>query len=234
MFLILKNYDWRVKTYAHGAVFILITSFLPTVTYAWSSKDLFLFRPVHQQAIDRVLSTKLEDKYRDLLKEQQKEVDNAQKAFQSYEHAMTGIEQSGKEINANKNGCLLPLNSKSLYICLSEQFIRSNLLSAIEAKKNESTLDNAFKFLGNAIHPLQDASSPVHIGFQDWRYDETIPEIADHVSRERLYPKDAKVKQRLEAAVSYAFDIYLEKQTMPSAFFDKNGGLIIPDVYFKN
>jgi hypothetical protein len=89
--------------------------------------------------------------------------------------------------------------------------------------------------LGQALHALEDATSPSHRGFQTWSYDVGIWEMAQHVAKERVYPDDStadRFQSHLEGVVQYAYDIYMEKIAIPVRFFDSgNGSLILPANY---
>lgn len=204
-----------------GAVNIAATS----VAAAWSSKDCPLFEPVHQIAIANALKDKFTSADILVLQQQQTVVDEDQRPNQSFEHAMTGVEEGQTEVVE------LPL-----YIAETETFIRDNLTAAI-AGRRAGTPATALPPLGRALHPLEDATSPAHIGFQTWSYDESWWAMAVHVSKERVYPDDpsdrAQVafKKALEGVVNYAYDIYMEKVPMPAQFFDSKGNLILPAMY---
>ncbi|HLX91558.1 MAG TPA: RHS repeat-associated core domain-containing protein, partial [Puia sp.] len=59
------------------------------------------------------------------------------------------------------------------------------LARAAQAKGNEF---EAYRNLGIAIHPLQDATSPAHHGFQPWDEDESFEEKVRHTLKENKYP----------------------------------------------
>ena len=193
---------------------------------AWSSKDCPLFEPVHQIAIANVLKADFSPADILVLQQQQALVDEDQKPSQSFEHAMTGVEKGQS-----------PAGELPVYIAKTEAFIRTNLAAAIAARKAGSA--DAIPHLGQALHPLEDATSPAHVGFQSWSYDESWWAMAVHVSKERVYPDDssdsAQVanKKALEGVVEYAYDIYMEKVPMPAQFFDSKGNLILPAGYPK-
>jgi len=190
---------------------------------AWSSKDFPLFDPVHQMAIQNVLKNLVSAQDLTALMDQQAVVDQDQNANQSFEHAMTGIE------NANQK----PAVQRQLYIQKTEDFISRNLADAI-AKRKAGARPAAMIALGTALHPLQDATSPVHEDFQPWRFDESWIAATQHISQERFYPDDSMspgYRARLEGVVRWAYDIYIEKAPMPHQFFDASGALQIPPDY---
>jgi hypothetical protein len=188
---------------------------------AWSSKEYPLFEPVHQKAIAQVLAAQLPADAIALLQQQQAEVDQDQAPSQSAEHSMTGIEKAG----------LNEATERVAYIAKAEQWVGDNLQRAIERRKAGATAD-AMQALGRAIHAMTDATSPAHHGFQAWSFDESWIAVARHVTQERVYPVDQgnqRYARRLEAAVRWAYDIYLQRTPMPTRFFDAAGELCLPD-----
>jgi hypothetical protein len=194
---------------------------------AWSSKDYPMFEPVHQMAIANVLKGNFSAAEIKVLQDQQLRVDEDQKASQSFEHSMTGLEK-GQTIQ----------DQKPLFIARTEEFVRTHLAAAISARKAGSTAD-ALPHLGQAIHPLQDATSPAHRGFQSWSSDESWFAMAQHVAKERVYPDDSDDKEQvaerkaLEGAVRWAYDIYMERAPLPDHFFDSDGNLLLPASYIQ-
>lgn len=208
--------------------FLVITGLAcGSAALAWSSKSYPLFEPVHQIAIENVLSNQVTSAEIQILKDQQAVVDQDQKAFQSYEHSMTGLMKPGDTTN----------NQTINFIALSEQFVRTNLMAAVEARKTGADLV-AFTNLGKALHALEDATSPAHEPFQPWSYNESWWNMAVHVSKERVYPNDESdtnqiaEKTKLEGVVQFAFDIYTGTSNMPARFYNPtNGFLELPSVY---
>ena len=187
---------------------------------AWSSKDYPLFEPVHQDAIARVLAKDVSADFMALLQQQQQEVDKDQAPNQSAEHSMTGIEKAGLD----------EAKERVSYIAKAEQWVNQNLLQAIERRKANATAD-AMRALGRAMHAMTDATSPAHHGFQTWSFNESWPAVARHVAQERIYPDDPsneRYRRRLEAAVRWAYNIYLERAPMPARFFNASGELCLP------
>jgi hypothetical protein len=200
---------------------------------AWVSQDGGpLFQNVHQMAIEKVLRPrvaegKLSEDELNILKGQQHVADQAQYQVpgQSHLHSMTGIEKSSDTFAAQKK----------VYIPRAEQYVRSNLIDSIAKRKNGSGRA-AMEDLGKAIHALEDATSPAHEEFKPWRYNETWWTRFLHAKAEHAYPT-GEYQSRLEGAVLWAYDIYLEKIPMPERFFDAdaagNGGgrLLVPAAY---
>lgn len=196
-------------------------------TLAWSSRRFPPCEPIHQIAIQNVLSNQVSPDLIEILQEQQLVVDQDQQPTNSFEHSMTGLAKAGETTNTET----------PLYILKAETFIHANLTNAIIARKTGST-NEAFKFLGKAIHPLEDATSPAHKPFQAWKYNESLWEEIRHVLKEYSYPNDPKdkdqllEKKELEGCVQYAYDIFIEKTEMPERFFDHStGALELPPAY---
>lgn len=190
---------------------------------AWSSKSFPLFEPIHQQAIDKILGKQLNDAEREILKQAQTTVDKDQAASQSAEHAMTGIETESADVPAQRKR----------YIQLSHQWVDGNLREAISLRK-AAQMRPALERLGQAIHALQDSTSPSHQCFQVWSTNESSWDKARHVMAERLYPRAAELKARrewLEGAVAWAYDIFMERAPLPAQFFAATGALNLPDTY---
>lgn len=190
----------------------------PSIASAWSSRDVPMFDQIHQMAVENVLSNLLSADEVRIVQDQQMVVDQDQEPVKSYEHSMTGLVKAGDNLD----------NQMTNYIKSAEQFIRSNLLAAIEAHKATSNFF-ACTNLGQAIHTLTDATSPAHEGFQSWAFDESPWAKLNHVMKERLYPEEPgelKYKQALEGAVLLAYDIMVGKTALPARFFDAKGNLL--------
>ena len=206
---------------------LALTFVLPASAFAWASKTTPICEKVHQEAIANVLEVYLDPNQKTLtssvlkiLQDQQDVVDKDQKAFQSYEHAMTGVE-------ANENAD----QRRPVFIAETEGFIHKQLSEALQAKKggrNEVSL----AALGKAIHPLQDATSPAHRPFQAWKYNETLWSKAVHLWHENSYPDEGtSLRSDLENAVRWALDIYFERTPIPEHFFRPDGELDFPAPY---
>ncbi|TGK55115.1 hypothetical protein EHQ35_16590 [Leptospira wolffii] len=83
---------------------------------------------------------------------------------------------------------------------------------------------------------MQDATSPSHSLFQDWRKQSTLTKILGlfHTLKENKYPAQNSLGQRkLEGATKWMSDIYQGKEKMPKQFFDpKSGELQLPEKYY--
>ncbi len=198
-----------------------------SAAWAWSSKDFPPCEPIHQIAIENVLSNQVAPSLIKILQDQQTVVDKDQQALQSFEHSMTGIDKAGEQVT----------NQRPIFIIETEAFIRTNLVQAIQARKAGDT-HNAYVFLGKAMHPLEDATSPSHKPFQVWAYNESLWAEIVHVFHERSYPDSQsdtnQVEERaeLEGAVQYAYDLFMEKTGLPAQFYNHtNALLILPPAY---
>jgi len=69
----------------------------------------------------------------------------------------------------------------------ANKFVRDVWSKAQKALK-EGNIDRAYELLGIAIHPLQDATSPAHAGFQVWTGHEGLFTESDHLEKEDTYP----------------------------------------------
>ena len=105
---------------------------------------------VHGNSITRVLGSKLPANDITLLINQQVAADEDQTAAGSYKHAMRSPNQTVAQAMA-----------------LANAFVRFQIEQARRMEKN-GCHDQAMQHLGNAIHTLQDTSSPMHNGFQVW------------------------------------------------------------------
>jgi hypothetical protein len=219
---------WRRTTIGLLALAYLCAG---STAQAWTSAAGPLSDAIHQKAIDNVLgpksapaSAQLDDSDRNVLKNQQTLVDKDQAPEQSAEHAMTGVTESAPD----------GAKQKPTYIAKSEQLVRAALLTAITQRRANNN-KVALPALGQAIHALEDSTSPAHRGFQIWSYKFGIWEMANHVLKERVYPNDSmpdRYQSHLEGSVQYAYDIYMEKEPLPPRFFDPVGGnLILPASY---
>jgi hypothetical protein len=67
--------------------------------------------------------------------------------------------------------------------------------------------------LGEALHPLQDATSPSHAGFQVWSgHEDWITEGA-HVNSELIYPG---INSNLQNITNKILDLFQNKLPLPS------------------
>lgn len=194
---------------------------------AWSSKSFPPCEPVHQIAIEIVLSNQVPANFIQILQNEQTVVDQDQQPTNSFEHSMTGLAAAGQTTNVE-----MPL-----YLEETEAFIRTNLTTAIK-EREAGSMTNAYEFLGKALHPLEDATSPSHKPFQAWKYNESLWEEIRHVFHERSYPDSdsdtnaVEERAELDGSIQYAYDIFTGKANMPAQFFNHTNYLLeLPPAY---
>jgi hypothetical protein len=197
--------------------------FSVTAALAWSSMDFFGVQPVHQMAIENVLTNQVSANLIEILQNEQAYVDTFQDATDSFRHSMTGLNDVDEALT----------NEQYKYILEAEQFVHAQLNAAIAARVAGNT-NLAYTNLGIAMHPLEDATSPAHKPFQGWLGSkEGFFETMAHVDQEWSYPDDTndpvQVEQRaeLEGSVQYAYDIFIGSNSMPINFYDHSNGLLI-------
>jgi len=166
---------------------------------------------IHKEAIDRALQTSvLPASDRQILKEEQDEVDQDQKAVDSYRHAMS-------------DGSSIPPQTAAEAQQEADQHVGDWLTKARAAEaKNEHT--TALQYLGQAMHALQDSTSPAHHGFQPW-YDypggEANPHEWCHGAKESINPGQ---ESWLYIATGEAYDYFHDtSKPLPSDFFNDLG-----------
>jgi|GEM_PF-4089046 hypothetical protein len=104
-----------------------------------------------------------------------KQYQNGPNAFR---HAMRN---GDKDENGND------IETKEQAMNRADAFVRRQFSLAREFLQ-AGDIDDAYYFFGLGLHTLQDATSPVHGGFQPWSSDEDIEQEAWHVSHEDVYP----------------------------------------------
>ena len=146
---------------------------------SWTSKSIF---KVHQKANENAVnqaSWKFYDQKHKkarikAMDDGTEEADDSknQTGEKSYMHSMRNLDKKQSVEDAN----LLA----NIYVRLFWRAARE-----YQAKGDE---DMAYKMLGEAIHPLQDATSPAHNGFQGWGDNVSDDDKARHVLKEFRYP----------------------------------------------
>ncbi len=121
---------------------------------------------IHDRLIDKAFPD-LSKKYRDVLKRVSRNVDRDQSREGSYRHAMRYPGQSVEDARGKM-----------------EKFI-NNRLNEYESKKSRGKMEEAYEALGEVLHPVMDATSPSHEGFQEWRGLRHPYEALRHWLRER-------------------------------------------------
>jgi len=156
---------------------------------------------VHQNAIFRTLSF-LPLRQRAILERQQIIADRDQSAGGAFMHAMRGPEQTVAEAKR-----------------LANAYVRSEIELA-RLLDRDGDRDEALRHLGNAIHTLQDATSPAHSGFQEWRDEWGTARSAQgrqHVSQEFYDPGPGSA---LDRATRRAWDYFVGNRVLPKDFFE--------------
>jgi len=177
----------------------------------WSSVYIPGFSsPVHQMAVQRVLGNQLPPQTVTALAAQQMAADRNQAPEAQRTHAMTG---QGRD--------------RATEIKLGNQHVERQILAAQAAAKRGDQKAMA-EHLGNAIHTVQDASSPTHRGFQTYEGN-----LLEHSGPERRYPAAGTREAReLEGGTQYVYDIFRGAQKMPEkGFFNEQGTLNLPEGY---
>lgn len=157
---------------------------------------------VHQDAIDRTLSF-LPEADRKTLKDAQVRIDEDQSEAASPRHAMRSPSQTVEAARAAAN-----------------DFVRQEI-EAARKLEGIGSHDEAMQRLGNAMHTLQDATSPAHHGFQLWRdeYNHS-KEGLGHVLKENYDPGPNSALDRVTRTV---YDYFTGAQPMPEDFFARVG-----------
>ncbi|MGA3266719.1 MAG: hypothetical protein ABSE16_07850 [Verrucomicrobiota bacterium] len=174
---------------------------------------------IHKEAIDHALETSLlPASDRQTLKDEQDEVDRDQKAVDSYRHAMSDGSsdppQAPAQAQQQADNYVLDLLTKA---------------RAAEAKNDHTT---ALQDLGQAIHALQDSTSPAHHGFQPW-YDYKggvcNPHEWWHASKESINPGP---NSWLYIATDESYDYFHDtSKPLPSDFFNDLGADSVGDEF---
>jgi RHS repeat-associated protein len=156
---------------------------------------------IHQNAIDDTLSDELDEDEREILKEQQAAIDEFQSCAAQFIHALRAPRQSKEEAKAKAN----------IWVRTQLQLARDN-----EAVGRQ---DVALMYLGNAMHTLQDATSPSHVGFQEFQCEGLG--FWFNIGRHALgdisnYPD---FRSALNRETRRAYDYLNQPQPLPADFF---------------
>jgi RHS repeat-associated protein len=164
----------------------------------WPSKGPIL---AHQQAIDDALSF-LPASDRAILKAQQAAIDahQFQGTADSPIHAMTPLGRPRESAIRQANN-----------------FVRGGIILARQLEASGKHVE-ALKVLGDAMHTLQDSTSPSHRGFQEWseEWGATTKEGRRHVDNELYYPGP---RSELVDITRRAWSYFTGALDMPSDFF---------------
>lgn len=91
-------------------------------------------------------------------------------------------------------------------------YVRTELQAARDLDK-AGNREAAFERLGNAMHTMQDATSPSHEGFQLWDNDGSYASKANHLRKEILEPGAGS---NLDAATARAWHLFRRPQPLPT------------------
>jgi len=150
---------------------------------------------VHQASIERVLRHKLSGGNINILNRQQVVMDNNR----AYSHP-------------NLHGLSMPGQDPSDAWRIANSFVRDSLEMARELEKRGQHHE-ALRHLGNAIHTMQDCTSPVHRDFQVWNENTGIwSKFSQHTSRELFDPGHGSP---LDASVKKAWEIFKSNKPIP-------------------
>jgi hypothetical protein len=122
------------------------------------------------------------------------DADEYQDAPNSHRHAMTPGDKSKTEARKKAN-----------------DFVRDNL----EKAQNATSAADKMKYLGLAMHAMQDATSPAHAGFR--KYYGGRRELYSHVWEELF---DPGAGSNLDNATEMAYKYYKGDLPMPKDFFE--------------
>ncbi|MDZ7897958.1 MAG: hypothetical protein U5N85_08015 [Arcicella sp.] len=149
------------------------------MTPNWASKSIF---KVHQAANEiAVLSNgKPTTKGQRQMKDFKVEAMNAGTEYADTDQFQTG-ETSFRHAMRNSKQTVLEAMTKA------DVFVRSQFMNAKKLLAEGKTHQAYFEF-AVGLHTLQDATSPVHGGFQVWNGNESLLELIGHGSRELHYP----------------------------------------------
>ena len=181
-----------------------------------TSSSFFLVVPdglplTHQNSIRRSISGLTEHDY-DILDAATLEVDARQETTYSYRHAMRAPGQTIDEAKYRSN-----------------DYVRGNLFVAQTYLCCPIDRDKALHYFGLALHTIQDATSPVHTGFLEWKGIWGVQEIFEagfHIAGENF---DPGLGSRLDKATALLWTTYFKCYKdagaghFPNNFFDGLG-----------
>jgi RHS repeat-associated protein len=158
-------------------------------------------RHTHQNSIDRALPF-LSERDRMILRHQQVVVDREQSTAASFKHAMRGTGESAAQARADAN-----------------TWISSSIT---DARRLEAHGQHAMAMvrLGDAIHTMQDATSPSHVGFQEWNdaWGTIDWRVTKHITGEFYDPGQMST---LDEATRNAWKYFTGAKPMPNDFFEE-------------
>ena len=152
--------------------------------------------PTHQESANRVLRDRISPYELELLQDGLYHADDheTQGVGDSYKHAMTPGGQSKTEARRDAN-----------------DWVRDNINKA----RNSRSIEDSMKYLSNAMHAMQDATSPAHANFR--KYYGGRMELYLHIFQEFFDPMEGS---NLDRATDLAYKYYTGELPMPRDFFE--------------
>jgi len=157
-------------------------------------------RAIHQRSIDRVLGF-LPARDRAILRGQQFVMDENQANEVQFRHALSVPGQNPEQTWKAAN-----------------DYVRNELGTARDLEK-AGQHQEALRRLGNAIHTMQDATSPAHKGYQVYDNNWSVNEKYDRHIRHEL--NDPRAGSELDAATLRAWRLFKSDQPLPSEILQR-------------
>lgn len=96
-------------------------------------------------------------------------------------------------------------------------FVRTEMQAARDLEK-AGKHEQALERLGNAMHTMQDATSPSHGGFQEWDNNGSYASKVGHVRREMFDPGSGS---ELDNATGRAWQMFKSQEPFPKEIFPR-------------
>jgi|GEM_PF-6186593 len=181
----------------------------------------------HKGIIEDTLGARVDKDSLEILKIQQELIDKEQALYDQPKHAMAGkIVPTGQELKKEE---AIQIANELIFEGLTEAH---SLGQKARETNDDMWLNSAMKYLGRAIHTLQDATSPTHSGFQTFEIlAGPIPEplrAISHATGETLIIKSEERKADMKRVTQWAYHIFLDGGVPPKVFDEKTGALMLP------
>ena len=121
------------------------------------------------------------------------------------------IDEDQSSVGAFRHAMSAPGQSAAQAWAASNEFVR-NEIGVARDLEGKGQHEQALGHLGNAMHTMQDSTSPAHMGFQEWDEHESGWSKATHVGREAYDPGAGSA---LDAAARRAYDIFRSRGPIP-------------------
>ncbi|MCC7365486.1 MAG: hypothetical protein IT303_14065, partial [Dehalococcoidia bacterium] len=181
---------------------------------------------VHEMAVGRALGRRVSARDLRILKRRQAVQDHGQSPRMQAAHAM-------RAKGERKSDAIWRANQFVYYqLMLAHGFLEESRRAAAEgdSARARKSRDAAMVKLGNAIHTMQDATSPVHEGFQEWDSDAGHGKQLHHAFGENTYPTGRR-RRWLEGATEWAWDMARSGKIAREVFDRNSGFLALPEGY---